>query len=158
MDSFLSSANILATLSWSMLCNLGWIFSRAYMMYFFSISCGIVSLPATVYSFKNIYIYWSTIKIPPSRESRHFPAQRTWPLALNVKKLLISQALCISTQIIFKRVLTHRQSANIKNTILLFVCPSSFSWDFCMSQEKIKTRLMQNSGGTNRVLWYFWIG
>ena len=31
-----------------------------------------------------------------------------------------------------------------------------FSWDLQWSQEKLKTILMQNSGGTKRVLWCFW--
>ena len=49
--------------------------------------------------------------------------------------------------------------ANIKNTIILFFCPSkllhlsvvtSFSWDHCKSQEKPKTMLMENVGRTNK--------
>ena len=47
---------------------------------------------------------------------------------------------------------------SIKNTIILFDCPSNilykncfqFSWDHCKCQEKIKTMLMPNFGGTNK--------
>ena len=49
-----------------------------------------------------------------------------------------------------------RLFATIKNTIVLFVPPkfcigivSSFSRDHFKSQEKIKTTLMQNTGGSN---------
>ena len=90
---------------------------------------------------------WSTIKILPSRESRHFQTCSTnMASSIERKKLLISQALCISTQIIFKRVLTHRQLANIKNIIVLFLCPSKI----LHNKNKIKTILMQNSKRTNK--------
>ena len=38
----------------------------------------------------------------------------------------------------------------------------SFSWGYFNSQEKLKTKLMQNFGLTNKehygMLWYFWSG
>ena len=50
------------------------------------------------------------------------------------------------------------QLANIKYTIILFVCPPKilhkhcfiFSWDLRCSHEKLETMLMQNFGWTNK--------
>jgi len=49
---------------------------------------------------------------------------------------------------------TSYTKAASENTIILFACPpnfaSSFSWDLQWSQEKTKTMLMKNLGGTNK--------
>ena len=57
-----------------------------------------------------------------------------------------------------------------QHTIMLFVCHPkycisivfSFSWGHFNSQEKLKTKLMQHFGVTNKehygMLWYFWSG
>ena len=53
--------------------------------------------------------------------------------------------------------------ATFKITIILFLCPpkccisivSSFSWDLHWSKKKIKTIFVQNFGGKQGVLWYY---
>ncbi len=51
IDSLRRSLYIRAILSWSIWCSLGWIFSRAYIIYLRSKSCGIFSTPAKLVSF-----------------------------------------------------------------------------------------------------------